>query len=412
MAKKETDKMGRKRVKCLLCGEFFHALAPHLGRRHKMSVEEYVTWCKDNGHGEPMTISACASAKIDGTRKARKRARPNTTTAKSGGEPAPGALPPAEEKPVEVLDFGGFEIGVRDRKAIPERARAHIPAHDEKWEPDIKLLARLAEAVEFDDVAMLVGPTGAGKTSLVAELAAMLNMPMVRIQCDGSTSYGKLFGKEKVGRDPATGEKGMYFQRGIIPTAGVAGAFIVIDEADALNPDVRISLHECLEKDALGRRKCTLEVGDDIAEVVWFHPATRFFLTGNNLGSDSDGLYGGTDGAPNLAFLDRCVRIPVTYPDRATITGICQSKSGLDRATCKLIADAVHEILVMHTQSGLPWVFSIRTAIRLATRLRVYQERGMSRETAIEHGLLDQLPVADLRDDVTGILQRVGLMGR
>lgn len=407
MAAKETDKMGRKRVECLLCGEFFHALAPHLGRKHSMSVEQYLGWCAEQGVKEPMTISAFASSKIDATRKARKRARPNTETEASA--PGTAAAAPVEDKSVEVLDFGGFEIGVRSLKAIPERARAHIPAHDEKWEPDAELLARLAEAVEFDDVAMLVGPTGAGKTSLVAELAAMLNMPMVRIQCDGSTSYGKLFGKEKVGRDPATGEKGMYFKRGIIPTAGVTGAFIVIDEADALNPDVRISLHECLEKDALGRRKCTLEVGDDIAEVVWFHPATRFFLTGNNLGSDSDGLYGGTDGAPNLAFLDRCVRIPITYPDRAAITEICQSKSGLDRPSCKRIADAVHEILAMHTQSGLPWVLSVRTAIRLAVRMRVYQERGLERAVAIEHGILDQIPVAELREDVKGILQRVGL---
>jgi len=410
MATREFDRKGRKRIRCMECGEFFHALAPHLKKRHDMSVEEYLGKNTVDGEPPPPTISTYASEEIDASRKRKKkreRPAPQPDTAVAGPSDADFA-----EKPLDALVIEGWEIPIRDPECIPEQARQHVPPHDENYEPDNDLLGRVAQAVELDEVLMLTGPTGSGKTSLCYTVGALMNMPCVRIQCDGETSYGKLFGKTQVRVDSESGKQVTVFEQGLIPVAGRSGAFIIVDEADALSPDVRIALHECLEKDALGRRKCTLETGaeGDLAEVVWFHPMTRFFLTGNNLGSDLDGLYGGTDSAPNLAFLDRCERVNVGYPSQKIVAKIVEAKSGgLAPATCKLIAKAVHEVLQAHVTASLPWVLSLRRAVVLGTKMRLYEERGIDAKKAVQVAVLDNVPVDDVRNDVRGILQRVGL---
>ena len=412
-AKEKFCKKGFEKVECKECGGFYHSLAPHLGKKHGISVDEYVAKHRDPDTGvAPLTISEYASKQID---RGRKKGAAPLPTAKAASPTTTAPTAPATPPPPAgaVLDFGGWELGIRDDATL-DGFRDHVPAHDPNWEPDDDILVRLAEHVALNEVALLVGPTGCGKSSTVAELAALLNRPMVRIQCDATTSYSYLFGKTIVKKDDSTGQAVTAIKKGIIPRFGEAGAFIVLDEADALDPDVRIALHEVLERDAAGRRKCTIEADDQddtaAAQVIWFHPDARIFLTGNNMGSDIAGNYGGTDSAPNLAFLYRCERLNVSYPDRATLTRILQKKSGgLPKNTAKLIADAVHEVLVSHTTADLPWCFSVRRAITLATKMKLYSERGISPAVAVERTVLDNVHLPEPRDDVKEILQRVGL---
>jgi len=402
MPRGPVDRNGNRRIKCKECGTWHHALAPHLGKKHGMSVEEYIDKHRDPDSGvAPLTISEYASKEIDRNRKKKgKRERP---TSKKKNKVT---------RPPEVLDIGGWEVEIRPDDDIPDSARDDIPVHDEHWEVDEDFFSRVAEAIFLDEVLMIVGPTGGGKTSGVGEFASLVNAPWVRIQGDKETSVGKLFGKTKVVTDPETKKRVTVFVEGIIPRALRLGYFIVIDEVDGLDEDIRLALHEVLEKDAQGRRRCTLETNldDEVARVVWAHPRTRFFLTGNNLGSDLMGLYGGTDSAPNLAFLDRCERVNVTYPPKEVISSIVHNKSGgLDVRYCDLIANAVHEILEAHVNAGLTWVFSIRRAVTLGLKFKLYEERGLPKSDAVQRVILDNVPTPDIRNDVRGIIQRVGL---
>ncbi|WP_040733398.1 AAA family ATPase [Thiocapsa marina] len=152
------------------------------------------------------------------------------------------------------------------------------------------------------DGMFLTGPTGAGKTSLINQVAARLNWPVQSVTCHGRMEIGALVGQFVLINGSTQ------FVHGPLSVAARDGHLLILNESDLMDPSELAGLNDILEGQPL-------VIAENGGEVIKPHPQFRVFATGNSAGSgDGSGLYQGVL-RQNLAFMDRFRVIHVGYPD-------------------------------------------------------------------------------------------------
>jgi cobaltochelatase CobS len=151
----------------------------------------------------------------------------------------------------------------------------------------------IADIVENRRV-MLIGHTGAGKTSLIEQVAARSKHGVLRSNMNGQTTVSDFVGFWTV-----KGGETMWVD-GVLPTAMREGLWLIIDELDFAEPSILAVLTAVLEPNG---RLLLKEKGN---EIVAAHPSFRLFATANAVGAMSQfrHLYQGAN-LMNEAFLDR-----------------------------------------------------------------------------------------------------------
>ncbi|MFM0360754.1 AAA family ATPase [Paraburkholderia sediminicola] len=141
---------------------------------------------------------------------------------------------------------------------------------------------------------MLIGHTGAGKTSLIEQVAARSHHGVLRSNMNGQTTVGDFVGFWTV-----KGSETIWVD-GVLPTAMREGLWLIVDEIDFAEPSILAALTAVLEPHG---RLVLKEKGN---EIVAPHPAFRLFATANAVGAMSQfrHLYQGAN-LMNEAFLDR-----------------------------------------------------------------------------------------------------------
>jgi cobaltochelatase CobS len=141
---------------------------------------------------------------------------------------------------------------------------------------------------------LLIGHTGAGKTSLIEQVAARSQHGVLRANMNGQTTIGDFVGFWTV----KGGET--HWVDGVLPTAMREGLWLVVDEIDFAEPSILAVLTAVLEPHG---RLLLKEKGN---ELVAPHPSFRLFATANAVGAMSvyRHLYQGAN-LMNEAFLDR-----------------------------------------------------------------------------------------------------------
>jgi cobaltochelatase CobS len=141
---------------------------------------------------------------------------------------------------------------------------------------------------------MLIGHTGAGKTSLIEQVAARSQHGVLRANMNGQTTIGDFVGFWTV-----KGGETLWVD-GVLPTAMREGLWLVVDEIDFAEPSILAVLTAVLEPHG---RLLLKEKGN---ELVAPHPSFRLFATANAVGAMSvyRHLYQGAN-LMNEAFLDR-----------------------------------------------------------------------------------------------------------
>lgn len=141
---------------------------------------------------------------------------------------------------------------------------------------------------------MLIGHTGAGKTSLIEQVAARARHGVLRSNMNGQTTVGDFVGFWTV-----KGGETIWVD-GVLPTAMREGLWLIVDEIDFAEPSILATLTAVLEPHG---RLVLKEKGN---EIVAPHPAFRLFATANAVGAMSQfrHLYQGAN-LMNEAFLDR-----------------------------------------------------------------------------------------------------------
>ena len=155
--------------------------------------------------------------------------------------------------------------------------------------------------MENPDPLYLCGPTSAGKSSLIRQIAARLNYPVFE-----ATGHDRLEFPELVGH-LSVKDGNMIFEDGPLTMAMKQGGIFLFNEADLCSPSTLAGLNTILD----GAPLCIAENG---GELVNPNPMFRFIVTANsNGGSDESGLYQGVM-RQNLAFMDRFIVIELGYP--------------------------------------------------------------------------------------------------
>jgi len=317
------------------------------------------------------------------------------------------------DKEFSIMDF------IKHIPSIPiadEGVRRHIPAVDPIWDYSLPMYSSVIESIIMNTPLILVGPTGTGKTSGILQVAAKSNNPVRRCPCNSSTSFSDLFGEVALVVDEA-GNQITKRTDGWISWACRVGAWILLDEADSLDPAVALSLYPLLEEGHSGKRFITIPPGSGRpgGEIVEVHPNTRMFLTGNNFGTDTDMMYAGTEQIFSTAFLDRCEIVHVDYPSPDVVAGIVEKKAKIPNGVASSIAVIMAEINLSHKNDNLPWVFSLRRAIALGKKYHLYTHSPMEKKTpfteAMNRVIYEGITNKDTRTVVKGICQRLGVTG-
>ncbi|WP_025597590.1 AAA family ATPase [Burkholderia sp. WSM2230] len=141
---------------------------------------------------------------------------------------------------------------------------------------------------------MLIGHTGAGKTSLIEQVAARSHHGVLRSNMNGQTTVGDFVGFWTV-----KGGETLWVD-GVLPTAMREGHWLIVDEIDFAEPSILAALTAVLEPHG---RLVLKEKGN---EIVAPHASFRLFATANAVGAMSQfrHLYQGAN-LMNEAFLDR-----------------------------------------------------------------------------------------------------------
>jgi len=159
----------------------------------------------------------------------------------------------------------------------------------------------------------LPGPTGSGKTSLMTDIAAQMNWPILSVTASGSMTARELIGHFTVI------DGNMLFQHGPLALAMKQGFMFILNEADLMPEDELAKLNDIAE----GR---PLLIEENGGEIIVPHERFRFVVTANTNGrGDETGHYLGAR-SMNLAFMHRFQVVPVGYMDSSDELEILKTK--------------------------------------------------------------------------------------
>jgi MoxR-like ATPase len=183
--------------------------------------------------------------------------------------------------------FGEVPKGFPDLKAVIYKKsdwhkddRGFIPSKDKfkDYVPNITLLYQLwVSVLRNNKKALVVGPTGSGKSSLQEYFCAHINQPLYRINGRGDMESDTILGR------PWVDGGSMRFEKGELVKAAEKGWWILIDEPWKLPAPIQMALQRFYEKD--GQFQLDDMQGALVDKVITPKPSCRVVLCDNVVGT-------------------------------------------------------------------------------------------------------------------------------
>ena len=253
---------------------------------------------------------------------------------------------------------------------------------------------------QHHDGLWLTGPMGAGKSSLIVETAARLNLNLVQV-----TGRRRLEIADLLGHLTAIGGD-VLFQDGPLTTAARLGAWFLLNEADLMEPGELAGLNTVLDGGPL-------VLTDNGGEVVIPAPGFGIVCAANTAGQgDATGLYGGVQ-RMNGALLDRFWVVEVEYPEPA------QEMDLIAQAVPALPTEIVHKMIEVAgevrrlfvgrhgDEPAIEVTFSTRTLVRWAYLTHQFKGAPQPLHHALKRALTGRAE-PETAEAIHGIVQRLG----
>ena len=305
-----------------------------------------------------------------------------------------------------------FDVGAGDRSmfdfdlphGVWDDKHPHVPDVDEGYVFDPETLIPVLLSVVNNRIPWLKGHTGTGKTTLIEQVYARLNLPLFRLNLDSDITRGELVGREVIRTDDS-GNTVTEFVDGIIPMAMKQPCGLLLDEVDAARPDMGFVLQRLLE----GKGFMLLEDG---GRTVVPNQYFRMFATANTNGrGDETGLYSGTR-ALGTAFVNRFKPyLEVDYmTEEEEATLLSEKNPTLDKSDCEAIAKYATEHRTAFKQADVTLACSPRDTLSFAAMAVDYKQLFGSGSgwltLAFRHSILNAAD-SDDRQVLDGLANRV-----
>lgn len=269
------------------------------------------------------------------------------------------------------------------------------------FEPD-SLLSVLT-ALLFNTKSWVYGHTGTGKTTLVEQVAARLNWPVIRLNFDSEISRLDMIGRDVIAVDK-NGNTVTEFVDGVLPQAMQMPVILLCDEMDFIRPDVAYVMQRALENKGL-------LVTEDGGRLIQPHEHFRIFATANTKGAGDDtGRYMGAR-PQSGAFLNRFTNwIGVDYMKPDQVSELVIRKTGVDAATAKVIGNYAKDHWRGFEQNDLMQDLSARNLVACAEQYHFFKglmPADKALEKAFERTVFNRAATAHDAQTMRGIFQRV-----
>ncbi len=284
-------------------------------------------------------------------------------------------LDPKEVDPSITIE--GFMIPDPAALADPVAAayaaflRAAIPPVD----PNYQFRKELVRDIRYwwlngdDDVLLLWGPTGSGKTSVFEQWCARLGIPLFMAKGHRRFEPQEAFGQFVGGENGTTP-----WVDGPVTLAARYGLPCIINEYDRIAADRTIVFNDVFE----GR---SFPIPGKSGEVVTPQPGFRVAITANtNLVEDLSGNYG-TANTHDVSILERIVALHIGYPDDDTETKLLERE--LEQFSDDLLSYWLdQEGVKLSTQAGMKEGSAISRSefiaglVEVARRIRAQSKDG------------------------------------
>ena len=331
------------------------------------------------------------------TRKLRLNPKADTKIKATGEAPA------GTVKTRKVSDL--FDVPLGNLSEVPywewkdkkgkDAVHPDVPVIDPNHIFREKELTRALYALLTNQRAWFKGHTGCGKTTLIEQVAARLNWPLMRLNLDSDISRFELIGRDTLVIED--GKQVSKFEEGLLVKALSGPYILLLDEIDAVRAEVAYTMQSVIE----GKGLRVLENGGMFVDV---HPMSRIIATANTVGQgDEDNMYQGIR-PQSMALLDRfTVWCDVDYLNMQEREGLIKGKvPALDAKSIKVINEYVEEHLQAFLAMKVIQPISPRGMEALG---HATVELGDIKE-AIQMGVIDKANNSD-RAVLLGIVDRV-----
>ena len=177
-----------------------------------------------------------------------------------------------------------------------EGVHPDVPSIDLNYKFDMTALFRVLQGIVDSNNSYLYGHTGTGKSTLVEQVCAHLNFPLVRVNFDSEISRMDLIGRDTL--VTVDGQTVSKFVDGVLPDALSRPCLLLCDEVDFIRPDVMYVFQRVLEGNGL-------LISEDGGRKVMANPWFRLVATANTVGQGDDtAMYQGAR-PQSMATLDR-----------------------------------------------------------------------------------------------------------
>ena len=270
-----------------------------------------------------------------------------------------------------------FDIDVDMQVLAFDEPNEYVPTIDESYKFDKNTTLAILAGFTHNRRVMIQGYHGSGKSTHIAQAAARLNWPCIRVNLDSHITRIDLLGKDAI--TLKDGKQITEFKEGILPWALQSPTALVFDEYDAGRPDVMFVIQRVLEVEG----KLTLL---DQNKVISPHSGFRLFATANTVGlGDTSGLYHGTQQI-NQGQMDRWhIVSTLNYLDTDLELKVILSKvPSLDNKEGQEIAKNMISVANLSRQGfangDISTLMSPRTVISWAENNQIFEDLSKSFE--------------------------------
>lgn len=310
----------------------------------------------------------------------------------------------------EEVDFGFMKLPkVLDEELTPY-AKTLVPTLDEGYRLAKDQVLMMGAVLGMEERLWIYGPTGSGKSSMVARVCAEMNCPVMRINMSADTTISSFIGQW--GTKMIDGVQHIAFLEGPLLKAMIEGAVLIIDEITATPAPILMSLQKILEETVAGERP-TFVCSDNEGKIYHAHPRFRIVATDNTNGEgDASGSYAGTN-IMNRAFLDRFgLFSELTYPSAKDWTDMIVQKVGFPAEDARKLVEVCQDI--NSTSAHLPQNLTVTNGLLLSPRSSL-KIANLAKTFGLEGAfVMNQINrIADPRDKETlkDVLKARGIIG-